>query len=288
MPITVIGHSTSPRLDPNYGDEQSLQTMIDEAHKRGIRVLLDVVMNHAGYATLADLQDLGLKDLSPTRTSCLPAGPIGRLAGLYGNWHAATSISTTRAMHGRAGGVLTGYAPPCRAYQQPGSDDVTGAVGGLPDFITESTKAVDLPPFLKAKQDTNAKPPPNATVVDYLVKWHTDRAQVRHRRFPCRHGQTHRLGSSAELKTQAACRAEGVEGSSSREEGRRSAVLLQSEAWDHGVSKIRYQNGFNLIHQLDCFHGMRTGMGSPSVCVLQSQSMPSTPRTLTVIRTSTC
>lgn len=27
--------------------------------KRGIRVLLDVVMNHVGYATLADLQDVG-------------------------------------------------------------------------------------------------------------------------------------------------------------------------------------------------------------------------------------
>ncbi|MCV5180111.1 alpha-amylase family glycosyl hydrolase, partial [Escherichia coli] len=27
------------------------------AHQRGIRILFDVVMNHAGYATLADMQE---------------------------------------------------------------------------------------------------------------------------------------------------------------------------------------------------------------------------------------
>lgn len=40
-------------------------------------------------------------------------------------------------------------------------------MGGLPDFLTESTKFVDLPPVLKAKKDTNAKYMPNATIVDY-------------------------------------------------------------------------------------------------------------------------
>ncbi|MBP8153127.1 MAG: alpha-amylase, partial [Aeromonas sp.] len=52
------------KIDPNYGDEESLKTLVDEAHKRGMRIILDVVMNHAGYATLADLQDLGLTDLT--------------------------------------------------------------------------------------------------------------------------------------------------------------------------------------------------------------------------------
>ena len=39
------------RLDPRFGTEQDLDALVAACHKRGIRVLLDVVYNHAGYGT---------------------------------------------------------------------------------------------------------------------------------------------------------------------------------------------------------------------------------------------
>lgn len=37
------------RTDPRFGSEDDLRTLVADCHKRGIRVLLDVVYNHAGY-----------------------------------------------------------------------------------------------------------------------------------------------------------------------------------------------------------------------------------------------
>ncbi|HEY0094599.1 MAG TPA: alpha-amylase family glycosyl hydrolase, partial [Archangium sp.] len=37
------------QLDARFGSEQELKALVDAAHQRGIRVLLDVVYNHPGY-----------------------------------------------------------------------------------------------------------------------------------------------------------------------------------------------------------------------------------------------
>ncbi|WP_228850431.1 alpha-amylase family glycosyl hydrolase [Aegicerativicinus sediminis] len=42
-------------LDPNFGTEQDLKTFVETAHSKGIRVLLDAVINHTGPVTEEDL-----------------------------------------------------------------------------------------------------------------------------------------------------------------------------------------------------------------------------------------
>ena len=37
------------KLDPRFGSEAELKALVDECHRRGMKVLLDVVYNHAGY-----------------------------------------------------------------------------------------------------------------------------------------------------------------------------------------------------------------------------------------------
>lgn len=41
-------------LDPNFGTSADLKNMVDLAHQHGIRVVLDVVINHTGPATVQD------------------------------------------------------------------------------------------------------------------------------------------------------------------------------------------------------------------------------------------
>jgi alpha-amylase len=58
-----------------------------------------------------------------------------------------------------------------RGHTEGGRDDLTMQLAYLPDFKTESEKAVGLPPFLKNKPDTKAVELPNTTVRGYLVNW---------------------------------------------------------------------------------------------------------------------
>lgn len=51
--------------DANFGTKEEFQTLVDTAHKHGIRVVLDIVMNHSGYNSVADMEEFGFGTLLP-------------------------------------------------------------------------------------------------------------------------------------------------------------------------------------------------------------------------------
>lgn len=49
-------------IDENMGTAEDFEKFVDSCHERGIRVIMDVVMNHVGYTTMQDAVDYGFSD----------------------------------------------------------------------------------------------------------------------------------------------------------------------------------------------------------------------------------
>ncbi len=163
------------RLDPNYGTEDDLRTLVAQAHARGIRILFDVVLNHPGYMNLYEAS-LYVPDM-------IQAGGENWQPGPGENWQTFNTDGTIDYTEQtlvnwwgpqwiRAGDNFSN-PPPFPGHRRPGGTSQTETVASLPDFLTEITDPVDLPPFFAQKDDTGVVTIPNASVRDYLVAWHT-------------------------------------------------------------------------------------------------------------------
>lgn len=158
--------------DANFGTKEEFQTMVDTAHKHGIRVVLDVVMNHSGYNTVADMEEYGFGTLLAGASDY--KYKLDNVSDVNSHIDFATSASDWGKWWGndwiRSG--LPGYT------DGQGGSDLTRCLEGLPDFRTEQTKAVSIPPILKTKWTKEgtydqkvAKYGNSASVSDYLTTW---------------------------------------------------------------------------------------------------------------------
>lgn len=162
-------------LDQNFGTEAELKALVDEAHAQGIRVLVDVVLNHPGYATGDDLLHYlpsVFKDGTGTAFSTWTPG-TGKT---WDNWNDLVDYNSPNWVHWWSPSWIRAGFP---NFQTDNSSEQTRQLTFLPDFKTETPGAAGVPDLFNPawahpKTPTNFVEIPGGAVRDYLVKWHTD------------------------------------------------------------------------------------------------------------------
>lgn len=149
-------------MDQSMGTIEEFRTFVNEAHKRGIRVVMDVVLNHTGYDNWQDMIDYGFGGFQDSYSKYNHAAfatdgkwKKGDGSKWGTNWDTESGWLKWWAFWVRGFGDKswahdngTGYWTPASSVD---SDPLHGSLAGLPDVATEKTATVNLPTFLKTK-----------------------------------------------------------------------------------------------------------------------------------------
>ncbi|ULQ60774.1 Ig-like domain-containing protein [Brucepastera parasyntrophica] len=166
-------------MDKNVGTIEEFRTFVNTAHSKGIRVVMDVVINHTGYNNTEDMITYNFGATSQTQH--------GWLAQVGGVWDANDGNNWSDSAWGNWWGEWVRAFEGKFGFAPEGSGELTGSLAGLPDVVTERTSSVTIPTFLKQKwaAETAAAGYGNwilpaasslradnlGAPADYLIKW---------------------------------------------------------------------------------------------------------------------
>ena len=252
------------QMDENMGTAAEFAEFVDTAHAHGIRVVMDVVMNHVGYVTLKDADEYGFGELNSGwqdyyygDTNLLSGGkPESETwynvdSDKWANWWGADFV--------RVNSAYKGYT------YQTGGNDQTMCLSGLPDVKTESTSATGIPKLLQTKWTREGRYEQEsseltsffqqsglaATPSNYIIKWLTD--WVREYGidgFRCDTAKHVDLASWNRLKEQAQIALDSWREKNPTMAGAdwEEDFWMTGEVWGHGVGKSAYFDyGFDSI-----------------------------------------
>ena len=248
-------------IDENMGSEADFEKFVDTCHEHGIRVIMDVVMNHVGYTTMQDAVDYGFDGALKGDWKEYYYGNATYLMGgdpeCENYWDASSSAW---AKWWGPGFVRANYP----GYTAAGGGDITMSLCGLPDVQTESSAPeVPTPPLLVTKWKAEGRYDKEQGELDdyfsrtgnkkqaryYIIKWLTD--WVREYGvdgFRCDTAKHVDLDAWNDLKTEAVSALKEWRENNPDKPGAKwtDDFWMTGEAWGHGMGRSPYyDNGFD-------------------------------------------
>lgn len=124
-------------MDQNMGTVEELRIFVNACHSKGIRVIMDVVMNHVGYNNTQDMVTFSYGYTEHKEN--------GWLAKTGGKWEANDTVKWENSYWD------TWFGPWIRSFGYASGSEYGGSCGGLPDVKTELTSSVGMAPVLVKK-----------------------------------------------------------------------------------------------------------------------------------------
>jgi len=252
-------------IDKNMGTRADLQELVDTAHAQGIRVVMDIVVNHTGYENIKDMAEYGYGKLNSgwEATAYKSADVLTDWNNDIGRFIDYTSSNWANTYWTRDWVRMNNVA----GYDAcEGTDGLKGCVGFLPDIKTEVTNGVGIPSILQVKWGREGRLAAEQQKLDawfastgkartpsnHLIKWLTDYvAEFGIDGFRVDTAKHVDMNVLKDLKAEAVkARAAWIAANPAK-----AAVLsgdksfwMTGEVWGHGVGRSAYfDNGFDSI-----------------------------------------
>ena len=130
-------------MDQNMGTVEELRTFVNACHSKGIRVIMDIVMNHVGYNNTQDM--ITYKHGYTEHTDGWLEKALNPDSGKI-EWYANDTVKWDNDLWDNSW-----FGPWIRSFGYATGSEYGGSCGGLPDVKTELTTSVGIAPVHNKK-----------------------------------------------------------------------------------------------------------------------------------------
>ena len=130
-------------MDQNMGTVEELRTFVNACHSKGIRVIMDIVMNHVGYNNTQDM--VTFKHGYTEHTDGWLEKALNPKTGKT-EWYANDTVKWDNSYWDDSW-----FGPWIRSFGYATGSEYGGSCGGLPDVKTELTTSVGIAPVHNKK-----------------------------------------------------------------------------------------------------------------------------------------